>query len=382
MTSTRGCVATLGRAACVVLLSAAVLCAAACAGSEANDGDGVRPDGSILAPNADASDGAASADAPEDEDIPRLPCGFGNLCRPPVPFSKESVTAISGRSRGDVWASGSGGLLMHWNGHEWSLVESRVSNALTHLQLTADELWAASGTLLLRRRADSNSVQVIENVSGEEILWRIVGVAVLPGDNVYLVARHFSTGTGIVTGLDFGTAALTPVPGPRFSWSDDEQEPQWEASFLTPGKALWLVGNSAAVARYPVIDGAAGEGASSLGQGVMIPVASRVDLRAAWGSGEHLFAVGTHGKILHFDGAEWTIYDTGTSATLGAIFGLSPTDVWAAGERGTLFHFDGQAWSRIELGRYVGTLGAIWGSGPEDVWIGGEDRLFHWGPLP
>jgi photosystem II stability/assembly factor-like uncharacterized protein len=114
----------------------------------------------------------------------------------------------------------------------------------------------------------------------------------------------------------------------------------------------------------------------------MLPVASQANLVAAWGRDQHLWAAGGNGTILHFDGTKWQIENTGTTATLHAVFGFAPDDVWAAGDGGTVLHFDGHAWAPVGVGRYRGALRAIWGAAPDDVWFGGESGIFHWGARP
>ncbi len=359
-----------------LVLPAAVLGFSACAASE--EGDRRDEENRVVAPDGDAS--LVSADAAVDAVSPPVPCAVGNLCRAPVPFTSETVTAIVGRSKADVWASGSNGLMMRWDGQQWTALDSGILESLTSLSLSADEAWGVAGSLVLRRGLDPASVRT----RGRGIDWTFIGLGVLSNDEVYLGVCDIAATRGMVARLDFDADTMTPLPGPRFPWSAEEQQPVWRATFLTPNKALWLVGDRAAVARYPIAPATAGSdgGAASLGEGAMVPVTSYASLRAAWGHGDQLFAAGAHGTVLQFDGSRWIIHETGASTTLNAIFGLSPTDVWAAGDGGTVIHYDGQTWSSVSLGVYRGSLKAIWGAAPDDVWIGGEGRLFHWGALP
>ena len=197
-----------------------------------------------------------------------------------------------------------------------------------------------------------------------------LGIEPVNANDSYLVKLSFDSGT-----VDVLPPAVHPLTGAP------QRALRVRAVSFVPDEALWLVGDLAAVARYPVAPPGDG-GAPRLGQGIVVPVASQANLRAAWGQGEHLWAAGTNGTTLHFDGAEWHIENTGTSVTLHAIFGLSPKDIWAAGDDGTVLHFDGDTWSRVGVGAYRGSLRAIWGSGPDDVWVGGESGLFHWRALP
>jgi hypothetical protein len=155
--------------------------------------------------------------------------------------------------------------------------------------------------------------------------------------------------------------------------TNQAQEMAVRALHLVPDNYLWIVGDNGRVARYPV---------SPIGAGVVVPLESRANLLTAWGHDTHLWAGGTGGTILHFDGSAWHQETTGTSVTINAIFGFSSQDIWAAGDDGTVLHFDGSTWSLVSVAGYRGPLWTLWGSAPDDVWIGGEFAMFHWGALP
>ncbi len=360
-------------ATCIALGTLSTLGAPGCA--ESSNAAGPDAGGSVTAPAADAGEDA-SVDAGADIDAAPIPCAHGHLCRASVPFTRATVTALTGRAKNDVWASGSDGLLMHYDGTQWTALDSDIDEALTSLALTADETWGNAGTLVVRRRIDAGSIRKVRLQSNYGTPSTL---GVLPGAQVYMATDDQRTP---VVWLELETSTLTPLPNPVLPWANEAQQARFRASFLGPQNALWFVGDRAAIARYPLADAGDGGPGSPLGRGVLVPVASHADLLAVWGHGEHLFAAGRGGTVLHFDGSRWRELETGTSVTLKAIFGLSPTDVWAAGEQGTVLHYDGNSWKAIDLGTYDGSVDCIWGSAPDDVWLGGENRLFHWGPLP
>ena len=368
------------------LSSLSLLIIAACATSDARTEP--EPDEHVVIPEADASLEAA-LDAPAEGEAPTAPCAAGSLCGAPSPLTIGFVTAIRGRSKSDVWASGTGGALMHWNGQTWTALDSGINDTLDSLFVAADETWGISGTLVLRRSLDPESVRTMRAPSRP-----LSSLAVLPGGMAYVsvigphnappVARPLAT-------LDFDTRVLTYPPGPVLPWSNQSPELALRASVLVPDGALWLVGDRGTVVRYPLLVPDAG-GASpqdagsmagpSLGQGTVFPAPTLRDLLAVWGTEEQLWAVGRGGTIVHFDGAQWHTPESGTTETLNAVFGLSPSDVWAAGDDGTALHFDGTTWSAVDVGTYRGSLRAIWAAASDDVWFGGEGGMFHWGTLP
>lgn len=351
---------------------------AACA--ESNASGPPDDDNSLRAP-VDAGDAATPADAADaaDSALPDVPCAVGNVCRVSSPLTLGSISALSGRSRSDVWAAGSLGLTMRWDGHAWTeLTSTEVPKSLvtfSSIFLTSEEAWAVAGAQVLRRGTDPASIRSFELFDGERAP---ATIAVLGSGDVYVgcvvggLAPPGATGALLkITSFEDGAVEL--VPHPTLPGDDRPQPMSIRASFLVPGKALWAVGDRAAVARYPV---------EPFGPGVVLPLTIQKNLLAAWGTGDHLWAAGESGTIVHFDGSEWHDEASGTSATLDAIFGFSASDIWAAGDSGTLLHFDGKSWSPVVIQGYSGALRAIWGAATNDVWFGGEDGLFHWGALP
>lgn len=372
--------------------STPALLIAACAASEATDAPEEKP--GVVIPSNDAGV-EASLDAHAEADVP-APCAAGGLCPTPTPLEMpRSIVAIRGRAKNDVWASGVGGLLMHWDGQQWADVHSGMDTSISTLFLTADETWGLSGQTVMRRSLAPTSVRTAVaaySIPGPSFTpdGRILAdLAVLPNGEIYLSplpnwrGSAFTTGRSPLAKFDFDTGTLTYLPVPIHPLTKKPQATSNRASFLVPEKALWLVGDRGSVTRYPVSSIGDGDGGTpSVGQGVVVPLALQADLLAAWGHDEHLWAAGTNGTLVHFDGTEWNTAHTGTTAVLRAIFGIAPNDIWAVGDRGTVLHFDGNAWSRVAVGTYDGNLSAVWGSAPDDVWIGGEAVMFHWGPRP
>lgn len=105
---------------------------------------------------------------------------------------------------------------------------------------------------------------------------------------------------------------------------------------------------------------------------------------SVWGSGrDDVWAVGNDGAIAHWDGVIWAAVPSGTTDALTDVWGTGPNDVWAIGGRNpslaqTILHWDGTAWSVSRSVQSKRPLSTIWGSSPSDVWTGGQDGLLHW----
>jgi hypothetical protein len=90
-----------------------------------------------------------------------------------------------------------------------------------------------------------------------------------------------------------------------------------------------------------------------------------------------VWAAGTEGDLLRWNGSAWTSVESGTWSDLRSVWGSGPDDVWAAGwwnsvaSGGDLVHWNGTAWSSVWSGTTVGLQG-VWGTGAGDVWVVGE----------
>ncbi len=102
-------------------------------------------------------------------------------------------------------------------------------------------------------------------------------------------------------------------------------------------------------------------------------------MRAVWGaSATNVYAVGTQGRLLHWDGSVWTQLPTLTPRDLLAIHGTSATDIWVSGGFGVLLHYDGTTWTE-EMMSTTQELYGIQVVAPNDAWtIGGGGTLLHY----
>ncbi|NIS30191.1 MAG: hypothetical protein GWN73_08445 [Actinobacteria bacterium] len=80
--------------------------------------------------------------------------------------------------------------------------------------------------------------------------------------------------------------------------------------------------------------------------------------------------MGAEGRVLHYDGSEWSEEGAPTSQSLLAIWGRGADDVWVVGDHGTILHFDGTEWRWRDSGTDH-VLHSVWGSS-EAVWVVGH----------
>ncbi len=102
-------------------------------------------------------------------------------------------------------------------------------------------------------------------------------------------------------------------------------------------------------------------------------------LRALWGFAEDdVWAVGSPGLVLHWDGRAWSQVRVPTSSSLASVWGSGPNDVWVAGGwPAVVLHWDGRRWSEVPV-PVEGRLEAVSGTAPDDVWVVGPEAALHW----
>ncbi len=107
-------------------------------------------------------------------------------------------------------------------------------------------------------------------------------------------------------------------------------------------------------------------------------------MTSVWtGSDHQTWAVTAGGHVLKWDGAAWSVV-TVLGASLHAIFGTSPTDLWIAGDSALLVHgtvtSGKMTFTPVIIDTYQSFLG-VWGSSPTSIWVLGSDgAVFHLEP--
>ncbi len=313
-------------------------------------------------------------------------CGPGSDWRPvPTQFS-IGLSALWGSGPDDIWGVGaitggsnnsgffwgnSGGgsdpIAAHWNGARWTNESWKESNLLDVWGSAPDDVWAVgdSGTIL--RRAGASWVRVTSGTTyGLRSIWGTGPKSIWAVGDKQQILRWDGSVWKTVFGGD----------------SEDSLLNVWG----TGPNDVWAVGSRGIVLHW---DGIAW---------TSVPSGTDAFLTRAWGSGPNdVWMVGVtpggQAVVHHWDGIALTAVPIdgppkqkerccgpdGKAVNyngLSGLWGSGPHDVWAVGTNGTVLHWDGMAWAYDEAGT-DDVLGGVWGTGPDNVWIAGAHSVLR-----
>ncbi len=285
-------------------------------------------------PDAGRSDAGSLTDAGVD---PRLCYASGWCWESPYPQGNH-LNAVWGSSTSDVWAVGSAGMALHWDGTTWSYVETG----------TSDSLYAVRGI-------GSNAVWAV-GFGGRILFWdgahwapQASGVGVeLFGLSVVSPNVAWSVGD-LGTVLRWNGAAWSPV---------SSGTPKLLPAVHASANGVWFLTEDGDVYRKLAGD------AFQLEPGTGV-----TPLVGLWGAGEKLLAVGGSGNALRYDGASWASVNNSTF-TMNAIDGVSWTQALAVGDRWAS-RWDGSGWSVSRIGSEGEGFGAVWMASPTEAFAVG-----------
>ena len=375
--------------------------------AETSGGDdaAVIPETSPPAPGADAG-AEAGCDASSSDCITEVvSCDRVAWCTAKTDVSVlYALAAVWGSSKSDVWAVGSGGTIIHYDGTTWKPTPSGVQNTFLGVWGSGpNDVYAVS------------SAQVIVHSTGfasGAATWKLVPTDNEPYNSPFLRAVWGSSATDVRVGgraYDLDDPDSDDDTGDQFvrrttadggiAWrpllGSDTVTSIWGSS----ADDVWMTADNSVYVSYErgmTLHGtprdAGGKEAGPLDDRLAwTPVDSQssLTLESVWGSSANdVWAVGGGGNIRHFVTGDirWQEVVSPTKETLRSVWGSGPKDIWAVGDNGTIIHWDGTSFKASTAQFPIGIkprLNGIWGSGPDDVWIVGDGVVLHYtGPKP
>lgn len=317
--------------------------------------------------------------------------------------SSERLNAVWGSSKSDVWAVGSRGSVVHYDGAAWKAVP--IDNKSTFFSVWGsgpNDIWAVSDTMTIMRS---------DGFKNGKVTWtRLPAVSVNP---------YFETATTVMFGFgpdDFRIGAQPKDDYPNQTSGnmlvkktgavEDDKSPLTRVGGLkgtvtgiwgsSPNDVWLLVDNRRTNSNYqgsPIEAGKtmhgrpAAPGVDTKGDTLAwtaVDSQATVVLRGIWGSSaSDVWAVGDHGTIrrIQANDLRWQVIDSPTTENLRAIWGTGPKDIWVVGDAGTILHWDGlefkPATAQLPKGDEPNLYG-IWGSSANDIWVVGEHTVLHY----
>jgi len=104
--------------------------------------------------------------------------------------------------------------------------------------------------------------------------------------------------------------------------------------------------------------------------------ASTQQLNGVWGHGARLYAVGMAGTVLRRDGNHWKAESSGSRGNLQAVW-TDGEQAFAVGKKGVVIAHQGGKWSAARSGTKKDLYG-VWGSAKDDVYAAGRGGLIHY----
>ncbi|MDH4036960.1 MAG: hypothetical protein OEX18_14650 [Candidatus Krumholzibacteria bacterium] len=267
---------------------------------------------------------------------------------------------IGGSSSANVYAVGSQGRVLHWDGASWSLVTTGL------------------GTPQL------NSVYVLPNqvfIAGDDrVLWHFDGTS---------WASFTATSGGASN--DFDVVSGTG-PNRVFAFGEDALMYRWDGTawndISDPFFSTFQDLSAACVlGTRVVVGGSYSAGSTNVATfdgtaWAALEPSSVTDaiLNDAWTfMRDNAYAVGDAGTVLHRDATGWSTVPHGlTTERLKAVWASSPANVYTVGELGTVLQYNGSSWSIVNTGLGTATLYDIFGNRADNVWTIGSNALWHW----
>lgn len=321
-----------------------------------------------------------------------LTCTSDNLCwEAPLPFGMD-LRDVTATAANDVWAVGTQGSILHYDGSRWNFSNSGTQNDLQSVSASAaNNAWVAGGSngLVLRWDGTSwSSVNTGRNVftSGIYTSGPSSVIATELGSNALhyngtnwtarvAVARN---GVGILRGISGSSATNVWVYG------DDLSVSTWNGTAWTFLARTYVpTGIYASPAGGGYMQHFTSQMYKVATTGYTMPTAPTADVSGTsgivglWGiDGNNVFTSGPQGVLYKFNGTTWSTIQTPVKEV--GVFakgaGSSPNDMWLVGRAGIVARWDGTKVTSDRANVLSGDITNVWGSGPNDVWFVTDKR--------
>lgn len=292
------------------------------------------------------------------------------------------LTTIWGTGPSDVWATGEGGLMVHYDGHGWQAVlTGRNGGMFRGLFGKRDDLWAVGESMTILRFREWEYARVPTPISdnlndvwgqSERYAWAVGSrgqILHYDGKDWKGWRRATERSLNGVHGCSVSDVWIVGDEGTslHFDGQDWQLVPTETSERLLgvfcQGSTVWAVGSHGVLLRH------------ERGAWQRVESGVKEDLRSVWGSAEgERFAVGQNGVVLRISGNVINRVDVGVASDCWRVWGSGPEDVWISTDDGRMLRFNNGAFS-VSPPLVAGALRALSGSGSSDVWAAGSGGI-------
>ncbi len=265
----------------------------------------------------------------------------------------SNLYAIHGDSSGTAWATGDAGVFLRLNGVTWTPLQSLLVEPLI-------AIGSMDGNTLL---TIGSSGRVRRRIAG---VWHFLDAG--PGFPITSAWIGLGEVWAVSGSLLLRWATVPPETKPRwqvYNFSPFTLSAVGRRSYDPTGKQVDVRVVSMEGVLFTITGNPA---APSIVQRTLVNAAlhsvSSVSPTEGW-------IVGDAGIAIQLFGGFALATSSSTNSQLLQVFGSSSDDVWAVGENGTILHWNSFGWSKFDSGT-TQTLRSIWASGPADVWVVGD----------
>jgi hypothetical protein len=377
--------------------SAPVACAAAGDNTARLPEDTESPDAALV-PSSDAGAGDARSDAEKPTEVAAGTCSASGLCVASIPVDGTiGLTSVWGASTSDVWAGGTNGTVLHYDGAAWE--KGAIEPEAMEAPFTIRSVWSGrAGDVWM---ADGRKLWHASGWKGpSETKWSSVSFS------PYEPAPAAVTGVDAVAWLSRRTRMYQRSSGPWLmkcgEWADggpltveEVGSTPYASISLTAMSAsrpdeLWAVGSAVVddrirsrAFRAHLAPGEDGAASWQFDEHLLL---TNDEIFGVWGDDTAVWVVGGHGTLRRMPRSQvpnrvFERVSSPVSTDLYGVFGFGPEDVWMVGEEGTVLHWDGATFTRVatpydELPNKPRFF-SVWGTSPADLWIAGQGTMLH-----
>ncbi len=261
--------------------------------------------------------------------------------------TKTSLHSIFMLSQIDGWAVGDDGVIIHWNGTDWSNVTSPVTNRLNSVSMiSADDGWAVGydGTIL--------------HWNGTS--WSNMTFPGVPLASLSMINTNDGWAVGGGTILRWSGVTWNAVGGPS------DMKSLWSVSMASTDNA-WAVGEGGTIIYW---DGTKWSKVASPTENDLMSVCM-VNATDGWAVGKD--------SMIHWNGGFWDNATIPTNLDLTSVYMINSNDGWAVSKSWTTLHWDGTKWNMVIGPTIYYNLWSVFMIDSNDGWAVGENgTMVRW----